>query len=243
MLPDAPLFMNRLMSNSMQFLINVGITTFIIGCSTQQTLNAANAGQSSTEVNFSNCEVKVQFTGQAREFNSNETLQLTGSLPKYGKWRATASIYEESRLTEWAACLCRDYPFTDAEKFARPGVFQANASGRDLRIYDKTQIGSAFEFESPESNPTTLVRVRVSAPASAPSCLLLQGVAAPESKSVARLFLEHASPSNHTKPELAQAQESSSALLRLKRLDQLLDEKLITRDEYDQRRKIILDQL
>jgi hypothetical protein len=168
---------------------------------------------------------------------------IANKLPKYSKWEIDGWGYEKFRLTEYAICLCRDYPFTANELKPNAELFSKGRSISNPRTFMQEGIGPAFEFEGAEPSAEAKERTRFIYPRNAASCIVAQSTRSPSVEAAGSEFFSRlALSSSATKPREAPSGTASPAE-RLRQLDLLLKDRLITPEEYNEKRRVILERL
>lgn len=183
--------------------------------------------------NLGACGVKVQFSGQPEQVAPSALNEVTKTLGEYGKWEASGWRYGKYRLTEYAVCACRDYAFAASE-------FEKDASLQDLKTFTIVGIGQAAvkEFNEPVEAKTREQWVQL---AHAPRCMLIQGVVSPEPINAAEAFFP--TLALISKPNELALSSNRAIADRLKQLEQLQKDRLISQEEFIKRRNQILDSL
>ena len=180
------------------------------------------------------CGVSVRFSGYAVQIPADVLrAAITKQFGNYAKWDITGWSFSKYRLEEFAGCACRDFPFTAAE-FEKASLATP--------AYAIAGIGQAFETEGVESTEAKM-RMKSVLLKHAPSCMLMQGVVSPEPNNAAAAFF----PSLALIPNAALSSPAQppggSVAERLRQLDQLLKDRLISQDEYNKRRNVVLESL
>lgn len=186
-------------------------------------------------VTFQACRVSVTFAGSPEKVSANEVQRMYAQeANKYDKWEAEAWRSSQFRLNQIAICQCRDYPITPidtAQIIGGPVKNEAVIAG----------IGTAKDYEQDQSTQQRL-RFRFIHLDAIPNCVFIQMVGAPPAnETAASPFFSSLTPASTSGSPMQPA--AGAAAERLRQLDQLLKERLITQDEYDVRRRRILESL
>ncbi len=203
------------------------------GCAQQQFPGAqgSQAGKTAT-VEFAACRVGVSFSGIPEQVPKEETQKLIDSLGKYAKVDADARRFDQYRLSEVAVCICRDMPFTDQD--FEIGTFLVKS------VYEIDGVGWATVIEQ-ERSPAERMHTLAVRLGQVQNCGMWMYVHAPPTNDAAkdRFFgtLRATQVATPTSPA------GMNAAARLLQLDKLLKDRLITQDEYNTRRKRIVDSL
>jgi len=200
-------------------------------------------------VDIGRCGVRISFSGSPRKLRDDEFSVFANQLPKYSKWEIDGWVFEKFRLAETAVCLCRDYPLTTNELQANMELFFKNTSGPIQRIFSTPRsfvqegVGPAFESESAEPSAESKMRMRVINPRNAASCIVIQTTQSPSVEAASLEFFSRLTlTSSATKPREDPSGTASPAE-RLRQLDLLLKDRLITPEEYNEKRRVILERL
>lgn len=180
------------------------------------------------------CGVRVRFSGNPSQLAANQIQTIAKSLGEYAKWEVTGWYFTKHRLTETATCVCRDYPLTAAD-------VEDAADQRVTNTSLVNGIGESATFAS-EKSPDERLRWRSVRLANQPLCMLTQHIVSPEPDNAAATFF----PTLALIPALpqpAQAPPRGTIAERLRQLDQLLTDRLVSQDEYNKRRNAILEAL
>lgn len=202
-----------------------------------------------TAATFEQCNISVRFTGSPRPLSSLELSAFSGIMTKFSNWEVDTLGYEQYRLAEFAVCICRDYEFSAGEISQLESTMQMNKDVRFIRAYTPPYSKSAVEFESSEKSNGIIERVQMFLPNAAPKCMFLQSVKFEASKSSSSLgFLgttEAArvrSSGSVGSPPVSEKPKATVAH-RLEELGELRRRGLITKEEYEQKREVILQGL
>jgi Short C-terminal domain len=222
----------------MRAMIAAALLAGLGGCVLPSTKQGVSNAPMGGDISVSKCDIKVGFSGAPRALDSAELATATAYLPKFSKWSIEGWVLDQYRLLETVTCLCRDYPFAPNEvreivNAARNTALTKNA------LVSETSAGIVIDYEGPDSSPSAREHYRHIYPATRPSCFAVARVRAPEATAIesrasffSRLTL---SPAN--------APSALSVAERLRQLDKLLADGLITREEYAERRRVVLEQL
>jgi hypothetical protein len=198
----------------------------MVGCA-QMPVNDSGV---SISKDFPACGVKIEFSGQPKQIPVEAAQEFTKLVGNYGKFTGIGWTYSKYRLSELSFCLCRDSPLTDEE-------FEKQSSLFDKPPATISDIGESLEFTSHESVERK-IRLQLVRLNNAPSCLLVQYVLTPESINTdPNLFSSLALISP------AKTAPKGDVADRLRLLDKLLKDKLISQEEYNKRRIIVLELL
>jgi hypothetical protein len=192
-----------------------------------------------TSATFAQCAMSVRFTGPPRALSPQETAALGVQLTKFYKWEVDGLGYEQYRLMETAFCVCRDAAFSSSDIAQAESALRSNKDYKFLGAYDLAYSRRAFEFESSASSNGITDRMQFAFPTVAPRCMFVQAIRFDSStSSAAGVFFGTAQPATP-----ASRSPSGSAANRLEELGDLRRRGLITEDEYQQRRRAILQGL
>ena len=180
------------------------------------------------------CGVRVQFSGTPSELAASDIQKYANALGEYAKWEVTGWHFNKHRLRETAICLCRDYPLTAADV---EGIRDPNVTGTS----SIRGIGETVTQESQKS-PEEKFKWRSVRLTSQPLCMFMQHIISPEPDNAAAVFFPTLAliPSP---PQTVPAPPRGTIAERLRQLDQLLTDRLVSQDEYNKRRSAILEAL
>lgn len=189
------------------------------------------------------CAAQQTFSGATRTLRSDELVALSEMLGKYSKWQLEGISYEDYRLAETAVCACRDYKFVVEELRGYAENVQANNAFQDAKINMLDPIGPSIEVLASTSTPEATDRVRLVRPNHAPQCLVIQAVRAPESQAKASIFFSRLEqfPRETATPSIRATPQTPAD--RLRALEQLRRDGLLSEDEYKTRRNAVVEQL
>jgi hypothetical protein len=235
------------------FVLGVGVFSFISCATLPEHISMPNKlNVSGTTAKFENCKMSVRFSGPPRPFSTNELNEFK-NLPKFFNWELEGLVFEEHLLAEFAICTCRDLEYSLEEIQQNESQFQLNKEFRFIKGYDSPYFKKVIEFESsnvPGIPDKIVARYKVIFPNAAPKCSFIQFVISdPATSSKSTKFFETlASQTNETTPQpegnpSALPQSKPSVAERLEELNNLLKRNLITKEEYEQKRKAILEGL
>ncbi len=217
------------------------LMALISGCAQNQLPGLRGSlGSQPTIKNFAACDLSVRFSGQPEEMPKDSIrpeLNKSGGKQEGQSWMYVSELLGV-RKVEVAVCVCQ----TD---FSLPNVV---SEVRKTGIYNKYVDGIGYVTESPviETDNGAKMLTKVSS-GTASSCYVLQSVGAtgtPESvKEAASPFFSSLAPMPKETQKPAASLTNVPASERLRQLDSLLKEKLISEDEFNKRRAIILDTL
>ncbi len=185
------------------------------------------------------CQARVRFSGKPRLPTSEEYSGFsTQPGMKIAKWEVDGLVHERYRLKEGAFCICNDTMVLTQRELYEAGLsFPAPAGSR-----------AAAEKDEPVPNSQFRRRMIMSLPVANEYCIVMIGVTyfgefPPEAASFLATF-RHVSPAAKASDgSQSGSGPKASATARLSELKELLDRGLITKAEYDQKRKAILDGL
>ncbi len=188
-------------------------------------------------IDFSECGVSVGFSGNPAQIPESDLQPLLKGLGEYAKWNATAWRFSKYRLGEYAVCICREYTLTFADMGEPKGWIPVEKSEKILE-----GIGAAAEYQQDRSADER-IRMQIVYIFNPDRCVVMQVVTAPEPGIASRSFFSSLGPpSNVTRRSMIQAPAMPVAD-RLRQLEQLLKDHLITPDEYARRRRVVLESL
>ena len=179
------------------------------------------------------CGVRIQFSGIPSQLAANQIQTVAKSLGEYAKWDVSGWYFTKHRLTETALCVCRDYPLTAAD-------VEENRDPSLTGISTIPSVGEAATHESQKS-PEEKYRWRAVRLTNQPLCMFTQHITSPEPDNAAAIFF----PTLALIPSPPQTVPSPRGTIaeRLRQLDKLLTDRLVSQDEYNKRRSAILDAL
>ena len=219
-------------------LHNVLLIVLLTGCAQQNTSSPSGASQPSTAVQL--CGLDVGFSAVPRRMTQDEIKSVSSSISSsYAKWEMTGWVADKYRLTENAVCVCRDFQFSNDEFQRIISTIRSQPYGATAKEVNIAGIGPTVQFESLSTSPMAKERVQMTHLADSPSCLLLQSTILPEAESQRSQFFYNLSPIAPKKTSAAAATPAE----RLRVLESLKADGLITADEYNTRKKVILDSL
>ncbi len=224
----------------------------VTGCA--QNFRAQSQGSLPTTKNFAACHVSVRFTGQPEPLEGRLADNLSerfGAQPEGESWIYLSAIQGVGK-GELALCVCPSEPIFTQLKI------EMNSTSKYVE-----GIGSTYEAPSVELDGGAKILMKIAWGDSSASCLIAQAfitnAATTAARSAAEPFFSSlaALPKGPPKTaifrndgsatqKLQQLEESPTGkytVERLKLLDQLLKEKLITHEEYNTRRAKIVDAL
>jgi Short C-terminal domain len=248
--------MNRQVELMRRLLLSAGVLILTSCAQLPKNISAANKTTVTGSIaKFEQCAMSVRFTGPSRAFTPTQLVEFTAQFAKevgkFAKWEVDVLVYDEYRLGEWAFCMCRDYEFSgneisNFEKFSR-----SNRKYKFTRAFDPPHSRRAIEVEGPDGEFGVGIKSRLlfMFPTKAPNCMFMQLVAFDTSTSstaaafidTAQVAVEPSSGSAVSPPAPAQSRVSTSD--RLEELRDLHRRGLITQQEYQQKRKAVLDGL
>ena len=171
--------------------------------------------------------------------SDSEMRSLTGLLSSNSKLEVAGWALEQYRYMEAVTCLCRDRPWSDKE-FSDLGVAIGNSSEfYDIQERSIPLIGPAYRYDLVESTPASTQRFQLVRPLSDASCLLVQTNRTAESDPRRADFFSKLAPLNFGRPNSG----ANGTANRLRALESLRADGLITLEEYKARKKAILDAL
>jgi len=234
-------------SLSAQFLISGAI--FMAGCSqlpphVSMTNQARVNGSVSS---FGRCAVSVHFSGSPRALNQYEAADFAAPLTKFAKWEIEGLAYEEYRLVEYAVCICRDYDFSISDISQTETSLRNNRNFKIRKATDVPFANKVIEFESASTPSDVGEHVRLLFPTKAPRCTFAQGVRfGANATDASKIFFATTEPYSVERPDGRSSDrpaKQKSVADRLEALRDLRQRDLITQQEYEKRRKAILEEL
>ena len=209
----------------------------VVGCA-QLPIGGAAGGVGLPEVrDMPACGVSVRFSGYPEKLSADQVQSMTKPLGEYAKWEIAGWQFTKHRLSELAVCACRDFPLTAAE-------FEASLPAIVTNSYVIAGIGDAVEREVIESTERKLRQQWVWLK-HAPSCLLVQSAIAPEPNNAATAYFATLTlmPTPNAALRSPAQPPGGSIAERLRQLDQLLKDRLISQNEYNKQRSVVLESL
>lgn len=211
-------------------------------------------GSQPTVKNFDSCGLSVRFSGQPEALTTGQAdqfQQLFGVKPMGPSWRYLSHILDVSK-NETAFCVC------PPQQKLREWKLELNATSVHLE-----GVGTTYEVATTELDGGSKMTMKTTVSDSAPDCMVVQYVVAkgntnaigsaiapffasplaiPSTQENIAISRTDGSADLETK-QLEKSRTGKSASERLKQLDSLLVEKLISEDEHKKRRAIILESL
>lgn len=182
------------------------------------------------------CNVRVEFSGTPRTLSAAELSAQTNGASTRAGVSAVGLGYQSSEVGETAVCTCGQHDLAEDWFVAEVDAARRKNGGRGSSERLRG-IGRAYDIEIGSPPAGVLARNRVLSLEMRPACLLelklIQSIAAAPSTFLSRVFVIQPGESNST-GEVAN---------RLRRLDELLRDKLISQAEYEQARKKIIENL
>jgi hypothetical protein len=213
--------------------------SFLVGCA--QTGPNENRTPMPKTVDLKSCGARVTFSGPPERPSRDLMQAFSEFLGPYHRWESDMWWFRQYGLIEMAFCACRDSSFT-VEEVALDlslGVGGFSITERDIKV---PGFRSLTELEKNTSGEVQIVRVGISE--TAPKCMLAQMVRSRGSdRGMVKPFFAALEVQGASGSEPSPGKSAGSASDRLRQLDQLLKEGLISRDEYDSRRRRVLDSL
>lgn len=215
------------------------LVTLASGCAQNQT-QGLRASQTTVK-NFLNCGFSVRFSGAPEEIHDSlkgEIIESLGGIPEKPIWRYLSFIGGISKF-EVALCVCPQEPNlsirkTQIMKSDNVGIKNVDGIGH---IYDAPMVEIDYGVKS--FDKWTLGNTS--------DCFLVQSGGAtgtPDSvRKILSPFLTSAAPLQKEQQSPVSKAANTSTAERLRQLDSLLRENLISKDEFDKRRAIILESL
>jgi len=217
------------------------LMALISGCAQNQMPNSrVSQGSQPTTKNFAACDFSVRFSGQPEEMREDSVPGMdkqSGETLEGPIWMYASELLGV-RKAEIAVCMCQ----------ADVTLLDARSQFRKTGIYSKFVDGIGYVTESPvieiDNGAKMLSKVSFG---TASSCYVYQAVftkGTPESvKEAALPFFSSLAPIPKETQKSAANLTNVPASERLRQLDSLLKEKLISEEEFNKRRSIILDTL
>ena len=157
----------------------------------------------------------------------------------YAKWDTKGWFADQYRYSEGAMCACRDYTFTEEEFAARKDYIGSSADFLELQQRVIPAVGASFQFQAPGSTVAATLRVQLVRPTQASSCLLIQFTQMPQSDPRRNDFFNRLTPIAISRSDIAVGTPAE----RLRVLESLRAEGLISVDDYNARKKVIVNSL
>jgi hypothetical protein len=213
---------------------------------------APRLGDLDVDVAFPKCGVSVRFSGKPRLLTQAELDKEGSRFGKEFKWEIDQLFFMGNGLNESAACACRNSPFTDSEVAAGEEAIRG-LQGQVIRTITNDLLRRAWEADYPTqvfnvNVPLARVRGIVSFSTVNKYCIAMvqvahAGIVPPRGEAFLRTFqvIPNAAPRSAEVQRPPGAQPSASS--RLSELQELLDRGQITKEEFDKKRKAILDEL
>ncbi len=227
--------------------ISFTVTALLALSACSQLPGGTQAGSSTpSRVEVDKCGVTAGFSGPPRRVSAIEMKSITDRLGNYAKWTSEGWGFDRYRLIEVALCMCRDYPFTEGEKSDMMNSL-GETSGINRKELSKelthNLLGTIAEYEVNDRATSGKERLKILFPKNAESCFAIFGVKAPSSEISSTPFLAGIEPSVAAGSQNLNDPKASTVADRLRQLDSLLSQRLITQGEYNERRRRILDGL
>ena len=222
------------MKASRQFhRVSVVLALALVGCAPMQ--DSRGGGQSSV-VELKACGVRVTFSGNPKKMSADQIQEGRASLGEYYKWEVDGWVSSQFRLAQVAMCICRDSPFVQLDLEAEPNGF----IGSTRRAVDVEGVGAGNTFYG-ERSPTERQRIQLVGTRMFPNCAVMQIVVSPPADD----GVEGPFFSSLTSSTVAarQSRPTGNVADRLRQLEQLRKDGVISNDEYTNRRRVILDSL
>ena len=227
----------------MHFHLGLGLIVVLLGACSALPPNVIISEVTGEPIyaTFQKCAVRQGFTGKPRPLRSDEMKQMESLFGQYAKWEIQALAFEQYRRSEMLLCTCRDYPFSETEIKTMADAARSTKGSGDQKTFTLDGIGLGFDYFGETSLPEAVDKLRVINPQRAPSCLVIQAIRAPTTDIDASGFFGRISMTidDATKPRSTEG----SAADRLRLLEELRKEHLISEQEFQQRRKVILEKL
>ena len=180
------------------------------------------------------CAASVVFSGPPRVLTPDEVLRATANLSGIAGWSAEGSFFDSPVLAEIAICICREPAFAETELVAMADSIRREQHGGKGSSSAVEGLGQTYDFGPIVSERGLTERSRMVSLQGASSCFASLTVRELPS-SAPSSFLARITPTKRA--------DGSGIAARFEQLDQLLRDKLITRQEYDAARKKLLEQL
>ena len=191
-----------------------------------------------TDIDLPRCGLRVGFAGTPRQISADDSAIATAPLSKYFTWTTEGWYSQQYRMTESAVCVCRDTPHTPAELSALIERFRINPRSKNFKVKEDS-VGTVADYDGVSTVNGAMAVFRNVFPTAFPSCFLVARVLAPEATAAASsvLFFSRITAVSQ------QGSTNSPVAERLRQLDKLFADGLITREEYAAKRRAILSQL
>lgn len=241
--------MHNFVHRARRFVVLV-VAASIYGCaSTPANVSFNNSvAISDTTVRFEQCGVSVRFRGYPRQITPQELTDLTRNLAGSLKWDVVGYGFDEPRLAEVAVCTCRDAVFgaRDMEQFR--ALTQEGGNNKFIALLNSSYSQYILRYEAANSLGEMIDRIQFAFPTVANRCIFMQNVWSEKSNIAASTsFFDTARGAigEARKPETAPLEKQGGKSIE-ERLDQLMKLRnlnLISQEEYDRKRKVIIDGL
>ena len=185
------------------------------------------------------CGSLVRFSKPPRALSEAESQLAAVQLSRYAKWTITGWAIDEYRRSEVAVCMCREFPIEPSEFKMMQSNIRAQPMIGSVKERVMRGTGNVVYYEPLVTNPQAKGRIQIFFPLQMPSCILTQSTVTPAEDATAILFFENL---QFRQPD-GSNEESKPPAERLRLLDSLRSEGLISIDEYNARRKAVLDSL
>ena len=214
------------------------------------------------------CGVSVRFSGTPEPIPMNILQALHKQYGAHAKWEFSGWRFNKNRLVELALCSCRDFPIRldDIEKGMQnvtnhveiqnigrgmagdyPGSNGSNARERNvaLNLFPNCMIAQSVTAPEPSVAAATFFSTLALMPNAAILASLESSGGSGASKAGDFISTDTITGGTSGRSENASSNNSSqrSVADRLRQLDQLLKDGIISQDERNARRKMILDAL
>ncbi len=238
----------------LQSLITALTSIAVVGCAelTTQQIQvplASRATLSGANAELLNCGMSVTFDGNARPLSQadQDVLRQNPILEKFYKWQIDGFGYEMYRHYQMVVCVCRDMTFTTTEVANFEKQARTGSGNRFIRSISGRHLRTGYEADVPGEG-SLRARVLVWFPLISQNCFAWSAVQyVGDFPADGERFLASVRevPSAQAGSSAGQAPLSSKPPVsaRLAELKDLFDRGLITKDEYDKKRKAILDEL
>jgi hypothetical protein len=212
------------------------------------------SGELAADVDFPKCGVSVRFSGKPRVLTKAEIDKTSAAgMSQNFSWEMDGVLYVSGFQNEAASCVCRNIVFTDSDLAGMQDDVRKTPNSKILRTITHERLRLAWEADYLASSvgasgPLTRIRAISSFSTFNRHCIANIQISyneslAPSREAFLRTFqvMPAASDGHATPPKPVFPKASASS--RLSELQELMDKGQITKDEYDKKRKEILDGL
>ena len=169
----------------------------VAGCSAMlpKHLTVVETTASGNVVEFERCRVQVTFSGTPGKLPIWHYRKLVGGDDEaYFDFAVAGWHYPSYRLTERAACICRDVPLTGDDTQSWINRWHDNDHYRLVGRSTKYGLGLVVEIETKNQGGALAENIRFIYPKSAPGCFAMVAVRSPSARSEGARFLAAVRP-------------------------------------------------